>query len=157
MGKFRSKLEKFCAHELIVNKIPFDYEKWSVELQPKFKSSITSYEKVKKEFVPLSQNIRAITYTPDFVGSNWIIETKGLETSDFKIKWKMFKKYIEEISEIKYTLFKPTNQKQIKETIKIIKNVSTDRSTEHESEARTDSKSDQRKTGSRTRRKSKVD
>lgn len=123
MGKFRSGLEKFCAHELTLNGIPFEYEKWSVILQGKFKSSVTSYERVKKTFKSTSQNIRAITYTPDFVGSNWIIETKGKETPDFKMKWKMFKKYIEKESDIKYTLFKPTNQKQVKESINIIKNI----------------------------------
>lgn len=120
VGKFRSKLEKFCAEELKLHKIDFKYEEWKVELIPKFISSIISYEKTAKGYVPISPNIRSITYTPDFVGDNWIIETKGQETSDFKIKWKMFKKYIDDNS-LNYTLYKPTNQKQIKETIKLIK------------------------------------
>lgn len=119
-GKFRSNLEKYCAKELDLNKIPYEYEQWKVELMPKFKSSIVSYEKTKKEFAPISKNIRAITYTPDFVGNNWVIETKGQETSDFKIKWKMFKSYLE-INNLDYTLYKPTNQKQVNEVINIIK------------------------------------
>jgi hypothetical protein len=130
VGKYRSKLEKFCAKELTDNKIKFKYEEWKVELIPKFISSIISYEKTAKGYVPISPNIRSITYTPDFVGDNWIIETKGQETSDFKIKWKMFKKYIDDNS-LNYTLYKPTNQKQIKETIKLIKDEQHIRTTDH--------------------------
>lgn len=118
-GKFRSGLEEFCDTQLKLNKIDFKYEEWKVELFPKFKSSIVSYESKAKALVIVSPNIRNMTYTPDFVGDNWIIETKGRETPDFKIKWKMFKKYLED-NNLEYTLFKPTNQKQVLETIKII-------------------------------------
>ncbi len=119
--KYRSKLEKFCADNLESNGIMYKYEEWKVVLQEKFKSDILSYEKKKKELVPQSDNIREITYTPDFLGDNWIIEVKGRETPDFKIKWKMFKKWLVD-NNMNVTLYKPTNQKQVLETISMIKN-----------------------------------
>ena len=122
VGNFRSKLEQFCAKELTTNNIPYEYEAWKVELLPKFTFPNICYEKnSKSSYTEASEKIRSITYTPDFVGSNWIIETKGKETSDFILKWKMFKNYLVE-NNLNYMIFKPTNQKQIKETVKIILN-----------------------------------
>jgi len=123
-GKFRSKLEQFCAKELTANNIDYTYEEWKVDLQPKFVFPYLCYEKTKHGYLSPSENIRSITYTPDFVGDWWVIETKGQETTDFIIKWKMFKHYLVE-NKLDYMLFKPTNQKQIKESIKIIKDVTT--------------------------------
>ena len=45
-----------------------------------------SYERKVKKFVESSKKIRAITYTPDFVGLDWIMEVKGMRTPDFNIK-----------------------------------------------------------------------
>lgn len=120
---FRSKLEKFCRDKLVENKIPFTYEEWSILLQDKFEFTNKSIERDKKtgQLKEASGNIRAITYTPDFVGTNWVIETKGKETADFIIKWKMFKNYLQE-NKLSYTLYKPTNQKQVLQVINFIKN-----------------------------------
>lgn len=48
------------------------------------------------------------------------METKGKRTADFNIKWKLFRKYLQE-NDIEVTLFMPTNKKEILESIKIIK------------------------------------
>ena len=48
------------------------------------------------------------------------METKGMKTQDFIIRWKLFKKYLTEHG-LDYTLFMPTNKKQIEESIRIIK------------------------------------
>lgn len=117
---YRSNLEKYCAEELLSNEIEFLYEPYQIQLVPKFKSEIISYERVKKKFIPQYPNIRSITYTPDFVGDTWIIEVKGMKTPDFNIKWKMFKKHLAE-NELRYTLFMPHNKKEIRESIRIIK------------------------------------
>lgn len=61
--KFRSKLELRCYTKLKENNIDFKYEEHKFILIPKF-----TY---------MEENIRAITYTPDFTGDNWIIECKG--------------------------------------------------------------------------------
>lgn len=122
---YKSQLEKYCAEQLTLEKIPFEYESVKFELLPSFKYNGVSYEKrtvnKKKVFDLQNPGIRKTEYTPDFVGDGWIIETKGMETSTFKIKWKMFKKHLQE-NNITYDLYKPTNQKEVLETIKLIKN-----------------------------------
>ena len=58
-------------------------------------------------------------YTPDFIGNNFIIETKGRANESFPIRWKLFKKYVtKNLPHI--TLYKPQNQKQCDETIRLI-------------------------------------
>ena len=120
---FRSKLEKFCRDKLVENGLGFKYEDWTVVLQDKFEFPSISIERDKTtgKLKVASNNIRAITYTPDFVGDTWVIETKGKETPEFIIKWKMFKKYLKD-NNLNYSLYKPTNQKQVLDTIKFIKN-----------------------------------
>jgi len=65
------------------------------------------------------KRILPIKYTPDFIGDNFIIETKGRANESFPMRWKLFKKLItEQFPE--YTLYKPQNQKEIDDTIRII-------------------------------------
>ena len=66
-----------------------------------------------------SKRILPIKYTPDFIGDNFIIETKGRANESFPMRWKLFKKLVtEQFPE--YTLYKPQNQKEIDDTIRII-------------------------------------
>ncbi len=122
--KYRSKLELYTATRLKDNDIPFDYEKHKFPLMEKFTYLGEIYEphkiKGKKQFVLVSPNIRAITYTPDFVNKEdkWIIEVKGYANDVFPIKWKLFKNLIKDEG---YTLFLPSTQTQVRETIQIIK------------------------------------
>ena len=78
---FKSKLELCCYQKLKELKIPFKYEEKTFELIPSFEFKNDSYELFKKKglryFGPQRSHIRCITYTPDFVGDGWIIETKG--------------------------------------------------------------------------------
>lgn len=121
--KLRSYLERTCYKKLKEAGIPFTYESWQVPLVDKFKWEGKSYERVtykgKKSFKEKSNNIRSITYKPDFIGDWWIIETKGHETEAFKIRWKLFKKYLQD-NGLEYVLFKPHTNKEIDEVIKII-------------------------------------
>lgn len=65
------------------------------------------------------KRILPIKYTPDFIGDNFIIETKGRANESFPMRWKLFKKLVtEQFPE--YTLYKPQNQKEIDNTIRII-------------------------------------
>ena len=66
--------------------------------------------------------VRAITYTPDFVDpqGQWIIEVKGFANDVFPLKWKMFKQHIMQ-NGLEYKLFLPKNQKQVLETVELIK------------------------------------
>jgi hypothetical protein len=63
--------------------------------------------------------VREITYTPDFVGKDWVIETKGMKTPDFLLKWKLFKRYLTD-NNLKYTLYMPSSQKQVRLAIEHI-------------------------------------
>ena len=121
---FKSKLELYCYKKLKETNIPFKYEENVFELIPSFEFQNDSYELFKKKglryFGPQGHHIRAITYTPDFVGSGWIIETKGNPNESFPMKWKMFKHLIME-KKLKFDLYMPRNQKQIDEVIQIIK------------------------------------
>lgn len=124
--QFKSRLEKTCYELLTKEGIPFNYEEKKFVLLPTTKCTFDSYERVKRkgknEYTLKSSTVPKISYKPDFVGDNWIMETKGYETDAFKLKWKMFKKYLEE-NESGYTLFKPHNKNEIMRSIEIIKNL----------------------------------
>lgn len=66
------------------------------------------------------KTILPITYTPDFVGMNWIMETKGHRHPDFDLRWKLFKRLLAEL-DAPYTLIMPRNNSQLEEAIDIIK------------------------------------
>lgn len=121
--KYKSKLEHYCAKKLTEAQIPFEYESVTYTLVPSFHYTNVSYEtytkKRKKVYEQQRPFVRPVTYTPDFIGDGWIIETKGYETSDFKIKWKMFKLMLLNTNS-KIKIYKPTSPKQIDETISLI-------------------------------------
>jgi hypothetical protein len=128
--KFRSRLEAYTYTQLKLAGIPCDYEKHKFTLLDKFTTTTDSYEphnhKGKPVFDVLSPNIRAITYTPDFVGKKlhlkkgWIIEVKGFANDAFPNKWKYFKKYLVD-NNYEVTVFLPKNQAQVLRCIEIIK------------------------------------
>ena len=57
-----------------------------------------------------------ITYKPDFVGRDFIIECKGRANEAFPLRWKLFKAWVSQHSP-GIALFKPQNQKDCDETI----------------------------------------
>jgi hypothetical protein len=125
--RFKSKLEVYCYKRLKEEKIEFKYEEYTFDLMTTFKFNSSSIEmnktKGKKDFKESTNNIRAITYTPDFVNleQKWIIECKGYPNDAFPLKWKLFKRYLVD-KNIKITLYVPRNQKHIDEVIQLIKN-----------------------------------
>ena len=120
-GLYRSKLEETAAELLTKAGIDFEYEPWQITLQKAYTTGLVCYEKVGKQFKQ-SKSVRSIKYTPDFVGSNWIIETKGRKTEAFMIRWKLFKKILEDQGK-NYALFLPSSKKEIIESLEIIKNL----------------------------------
>ena len=120
---FDSALEVFCYKSLIKEKIDFEYTPKTFILSSGFKCSVDSYEpdkRIGKGVYPKSKTLQSVKYTPDFVGKNFIIETKGRKNEAFPMRWKLFKKYITE-NNLNYTLFMPTNQTQVTDCINIIK------------------------------------
>lgn len=119
---YKSGLEKYMAQILYENKIKFEYESTKFELQEGFRLELKSYERQangKGEFKNRGEKkILPITYTPDFIGKGFVIETKGYANESFPMKWKMFKKLMNVQGDI--ILYKPQNRKECDETVKLI-------------------------------------
>lgn len=82
---FRSYLEAETAKVLDALHIPYTYEEKKIILQKGFHCS---FQKDK---------VRDLTYTPDFmIGNNILLECKGFETPEWKIKKKLVFKYLME-------------------------------------------------------------
>ena len=102
--KFRSKLETYTYIKLQQAGIQnVEYEKNKYELLPKFQFN--------------GENIRSMTYTPDFViNGNIIIECKGMQNDAFPLRWKLFKYYLYS-NKLNYTLYLVHNQKEVNQMI----------------------------------------
>ena len=74
----------------------------------------------KGEMVNRGQKkILNIKYTPDFVSDSFIIECKGRANESFPLRWKMFKKSVND--NLKHViLYKPQNQKECDKVIELI-------------------------------------
>lgn len=82
--KYRSTLEAETAQTLTALGIPFEYEPRKITLQDGFRSP---FQKDK---------VRALTYKPDFIIGPIMLECKGFETPEWKIKKKLIFKYLME-------------------------------------------------------------
>ena len=123
--EFASGLEKYMYLALKEAKIEAHYEGETYVLQDSFVFKNKSYEKQsngKGEFKNRGEKkILNIKYTPDFVSPSFIIECKGRANESFPIRWKMFKNYVKEY--LKHViLYKPQNQKDCDEVVKLILN-----------------------------------
>lgn len=122
---FASGLEKYMYMALKKNKIKAKYEGETFVLINGFHFENESYERQangKGELINRgSKRILPIKYTPDFIGDNFIIETKGRANESFPIRWKLFKRLITEQFPA-YTLYKPQNQRECDRVIELILN-----------------------------------
>jgi len=122
--KFRSKLELFTYKEFEKAKIKSLYEQKKFVLMTGFHFTNGCVEPKKKGYMDITAKVRDITYTPDFVDPDgkWIVEVKGYANDVFPLKWKLFKNHLMENGDT-YALFLPKNQKQVLETIELIKQI----------------------------------
>jgi len=124
---FASGLELYCYKQLKKANIPNVYEGKTFELVEKFKFEGLLMDKGttkgKKVFKQMTGNVRNISYTPDFINldAGFIIETKGLRTPEFKMRFKLFLKYLYENNK-NYDVYIPSNQKEVDQTIQLILN-----------------------------------
>lgn len=122
---FASGLEKYMYIALKKAKIKAAYEGQTFELVEAFDFAFKSIERQgngKGEYRDRgNKKIQNIKYTPDFIGSDFIIETKGRANESFPIRWKLFKKLMTEQFPA-YTLYKPQNQSECDKVIQIITN-----------------------------------
>lgn len=105
--QFKSKLECYTYEAFINAGIPVKYE-------PKHFTLIPNFEY-------LGEKIRPITYLPDFVGKNFIVECKGLITDSFPLRFKLFKRYLKQHHSTN-KVYLVRNQKQVNEMIQEIIN-----------------------------------
>ncbi len=121
---FASGLEKYMYMALVKAKIKAKYEGETFVLLNGFHFENEVYERQansKGEFINRGEKrILPIKYTPDFIGEDFIIETKGRPNESFPIRWKLFKKLVTEQFP-SYILFKPQNQKECDRVIEILK------------------------------------
>jgi hypothetical protein len=120
---FASGLEKYMYKALLEVEIDFDYEGETFELMPSFNFNNDCIERQsngKGDFINRgNKKVLNLKYTPDFVGHDFIIETKGRANDSFPLRWKIFKSYMSLIGD-KRTLYKPQSQKDCDETIRLI-------------------------------------
>tara|TARA_A100000172_G_scaffold46610_1_gene28961 strand:- start:66 stop:515 length:450 start_codon:yes stop_codon:yes gene_type:complete len=121
--QFASGLEKYMYIALKKAKIKAAYEGQTYVLQESFAFEVDSYERQangKGDLVNRGQKkILNIKYTPDFISDSFIIECKGRANESFPIRWKMFKKYVND--NLKHvTLYKPQNQKECDKVVELI-------------------------------------
>jgi len=121
--EFASSLEAYTYSQLKEKGIPFEYEGKKFEVLPAFKfeeTYLASSPKKKELTDKTGKSVRAVTYTPDFVGDGWVIETKGFVPSNhsFPLRWKMFLNLIKGQG---IDVYLPKNQSQVDEVIKRIK------------------------------------
>ena len=108
--KFKSKLETYTYKKLKEAGISAEYEPTHFELIPKFIFD--------GEFE--GEKVRAMTYKPDFVGDNFIIECKGMMTDSFPLRWKIFK-YVLYQAGSTMKLYMVRNMKQVDKMVDILK------------------------------------
>jgi len=120
---FSSGLERYMYMSLKKAKIKADYEGQSYTLIEGFNFPIESHERQsngKGDFTNRGgKRILPITYTPDFIGEDFIIECKGRANESFPIRWKLFKRYVNN-NMPKITLYKPQNQSECDKVIQLI-------------------------------------
>ncbi|MAO22415.1 MAG: hypothetical protein CMJ25_16845 [Phycisphaerae bacterium] len=124
---FASGLEVYCYRALKKAKIPNQYEGKTFELVEKFKFDGLLMDKGKTKgktvYKEKTGNVRNISYTPDFINldKGFIIETKGLRTAEFKMRFKLFLKYLYDTDQ-HLDVYVPSNQKEVDSTINLILN-----------------------------------
>ena len=131
--QFKSTLEVSVYKALINNGFTPEYEKHKFILWKGIKPTVPYFTlNSKKEDILNLRKLANITYTPDFYleyeGLKIIIEAKGKENDTFPIKFKMFRKIIEEKEDSNnYMIFEVFSVKQLLRIIQIIKEYAASR------------------------------
>ena len=118
--QFQSLLEVHCYQQLKAAGLDFEYEKVKFILMESFPFQNPLWTSFRKVYKARITKVRPMTYTPDFVGDGWIIETKGFKDRGFLIRWKLFLKHLYETESIS-EVFMPTSKKEVDETVKHLK------------------------------------
>ena len=120
---FASGLEKYMYIALKAANIKAKYEGETFVLLNGFHFENEAYERQSNSKGVFknrgSKRVLPIKYTPDFIGKDFIIETKGRPNESFPMRWKLFKRLV--MTQFpNVTLYKPQNQKECDETVRLI-------------------------------------
>ena len=122
----KNATEQYCLDRLKENGIYEGYENKTYTVLEAFEFENDCYARTqngKGEFTNRNGKVRGITYTPDFVGSDFIIEVKGYIRAGsydaFPLRFKLFKSWLKK-NKIGKTVYVPRNKKEIDKTIEII-------------------------------------
>lgn len=123
---YKSSLERTMGILLTEAGIPFQYEPERLQVLEGFDFPFESYERQsngKGDMINRGgKKVLGITYTPDFIGEGFIIETKGYANESFPMRWKLFKKWItEKYSPEDIVIYKPQKISECEEVVKLIK------------------------------------
>lgn len=127
---FKSKLEAMAYKTLLQHGFEPEYETHTYTIWEGFRPTVPFYTRNKnRENILNLKKLINITYTPDFYmeyeGLKIIIEVKGMQNDVFPYKFKMFRKYIENLPDKEhYLIFEVFTRKQLLEFIQIIKDES---------------------------------
>ena len=120
---FASGLEKYMYVALKKAKLKFKYEGENFTLVESFNFNRAAHERQnngKGEYIDRgNKKVLGIKYTPDFVGENFIIETKGRANDSFPMRWKLFKRHLIETGDNRL-LYKPQTNKECDRTVELI-------------------------------------
>ena len=123
----KNATEQYCLDRLKENGIFEGYENKTYTVLEEFYFENDVFARTqngKGEFKNRGQEkVRAITYTPDFVGKDYVIEVKGYirqgSYDAFPLRFKLFKAWLNR-NNIGKTLYVPRNKKEIDQTIALI-------------------------------------
>ena len=123
----KNATEQYCLDRLKENGIFEGYENKTYTLLEEFYFENDVFARTQNgrgEFRNRGQEkVRPITYTPDFVGKDFIIEVKGYirqgSYDAFPLRFKLFKAWLKN-NRIGKTLYVPRNKKEIDQTITLI-------------------------------------
>ena len=120
---FASGLEKYMYLALKDNNIIAQYESHTFELVNSFEFQNDCFERQgngKGDFCNRgNKKVLNLKYTPDFIGVDFIIETKGRANDSFPMRWKLFKKWMKDNDDTR-TLYKPQSNPECDKTVQLI-------------------------------------
>lgn len=133
--KFKSKLEVMAYKTLVQAGFEPKYEPYTYIIWKGFKPTVPFYTRCKGINSLNLTKLRDVTYTPDiyfeYKNLKIIMEIKGFQNELFGYKFKMFRKYIEDLEDNKdYLIFEIFTKRQLLEAIKVIKEYAANRKNE---------------------------
>jgi len=131
--QYKSGLERNMAILLDKAGITFKYEYEKFSVVEGFHFPLKSFERQangKGEMINRGEKkVLGISYTPDFIGKDFIIETKGYANESFPLRWKLFKKMLTDMDSNleNLVIYKPQKISECEQVIELIKKFRNER------------------------------